>query len=171
MKIVTALDLKTTQWPRGLHAVFWAERVSIRKSTGYSPYYMVHGVEPVLPFDVSEATYLLEAATAPLTTDELVLRRARQLLKREEDLEEMAERVLKSRQQSAERYAERLERTTIDYDFDPGSYVLIRNTRVEKELNRKSQPRYIGPMIVVGRRAGGTYVCCELDGSILKLAS
>ena len=55
------------RWPMVAHAVFWAERITVLKSTGRSPYYMAHGVEPLLPFDISEATYLLGPIDAPMT--------------------------------------------------------------------------------------------------------
>ena len=48
-----------SHWPRSTHSVFWAERVTIIKSVGLSPYYMVHGVEPLFPFDLVEATFLV----------------------------------------------------------------------------------------------------------------
>jgi hypothetical protein len=43
----------------------------------------------------------------------------------------------------------------------------MRNTQIEKALNRKMHPRYLGPLIVVTRNFGGAYVLCELDGSVL----
>jgi len=45
--------------------------------------------------------------------------------------------------------------------------VLIRNTQVEKALNCKMRPRYLGPLIIVSCNYGGTYIICELDGSVL----
>ena len=44
------------RWPVITPHVFWADCVTVRKDTGYSPFYMVHGIEPILPF---EATYLV----------------------------------------------------------------------------------------------------------------
>jgi hypothetical protein len=44
----------------------------------------------------------------------------------------------------------------------------VRNTRVEKELDRKTKPRYLGPFEVVRRTTGGSYVLKELDGTISK---
>ncbi|KIO11985.1 hypothetical protein M404DRAFT_962443, partial [Pisolithus tinctorius Marx 270] len=62
-------------WHTVVHSVFWAERVTILKSTGLSPYFMVHGVEPLFPFDLAEATFLLPLSrddATPLTTTELI---------------------------------------------------------------------------------------------------
>ena len=43
----------------------------------------------------------------------------------------------------------------------------MRNTAIEKSLNRKMRPRYLGPYVVLSRNQGGAYILCELDGSVL----
>ena len=77
--LVKAADGNESKWSEHAYSVFWAERVTIRKATGMSPYYMVHGVEPLFPFDLAEATYLSPSIDAPMTTEELIARRAIQL--------------------------------------------------------------------------------------------
>ena len=56
--------------------------------------------------------------------------------------------------------------TIKDYDFKAGRLVLIRNTAIEKSLNRKMRPRYLGLLIVLARNRGGTYIVCDLDRSV-----
>ena len=123
-----------SKWREVLPQVFWAKRVTIRKSTGFSPYYMVHGVHPLLPFDILEATYLSPAQDFGISTEELISIRARQLAKRLDELAQMQNTVAESRRKNLERFEKRHGTRIIDFDFKPGSLVLVRNSRIEESL-------------------------------------
>jgi hypothetical protein len=66
------------------------------------------------------------------------------------------------------RFEEKYIRTIKDFDFKRGDLVLMWNTAIEKSLNRKMKPRYLGQLIVLSRNRGGAYILCELDGSVLR---
>ncbi len=87
--LVKTADSDERKWHSVAHAVFWAERTTIQKSTGYSPYYMAHGVEPLFPFDIQEATYLGDPMWQKIPTTDLISLRARRLQKRQDDLDNM----------------------------------------------------------------------------------
>jgi hypothetical protein len=52
--IIKVCDREEIKWATTTHAVFWAERITTHKALGHSAYYMAHGVEPLLPFDLAE---------------------------------------------------------------------------------------------------------------------
>ena len=84
-------------WSATAHSVFWAEHITILKSTGLLLYFMVHGIEPLFPFDLSEAMFLVPVPdTDDITTPILIAWRARQLQKCREDIDTIHERVLLS---------------------------------------------------------------------------
>jgi len=56
--IIKTCEGDETRWNQVVHSVFWVEHVTIQKATGLSPYFMMHGVEPIFPFDLAEATFL-----------------------------------------------------------------------------------------------------------------
>ena len=127
---------------------------------------MAHGVEPILPFDIMMATFLVPDLVKPLTTDDLIATRACQLEKRQEDLATIHNHILKSRFASAHQFERQHACTIRDFDFKPGALVLIRNPGMEMD---KTKPRYFGPMLVIRQTCNGAYRLAELDGTVSKL--
>ena len=72
----------------------------IQSATVISPYYIVHGVEPVLPFDLAKATYMSPALGDGVLTTGLLAIRAKALLKWDKDLVEVEWKVLKAQWES-----------------------------------------------------------------------
>ena len=138
-----------TKWVGMAPLVFWADHVTIHWSISYSPFFMAHGIEVVLPLDIAEATNLLPPLNAPASSEDLIEYCAQQLQKCLEDLLEMSARVLKARKQSAAEFVKHFSTTIQDYDFPVSSIVLVHNSHIEKELNCKTKPRFVGPMVIV----------------------
>ena len=106
--IVKVAGPDLSNWVQVAPYCFWADRVTTRRSTGHTPFYMAHGVEALFPFDVTEATFLAPRLDRLVKTSDLIAHRARQLEKRSDDLEQMKRLVYRSRQMSAQRFSEKI---------------------------------------------------------------
>ncbi len=130
---------------------------------------MAHGVEPLLPFDITLATFLIPDLTKPITTDELIATRARQLQAREKDLSSIRDNIVKSHLASTRDFERRYAHTIKTPSFKPGELVLVWNSAVESEHSRKTKLQYFGLMVVLTESHNGLYQLAELDGAVSKL--
>ena len=99
--ILKACEGHVEKWPDYVHHAFFTDRITISQSTGFSPYYLLYGVEPILPFDLAEMTLLVDGFHAGRTTTELLALRIRQLRKKPEDIAKAAALLKKTRFRSA----------------------------------------------------------------------
>ena len=162
----TGGDMKKWYWFLAL--VLWADRITVRRGLGCSPYFAVCGAHPVIPLDLEEATWLVEWPDTIISTDELVGLRAIALAKHTYHVDEMRERVAEFKKTEAAKYAEKYKHVIKDYLFEPGDLVMIRNTSVEDSMNRRNKDRWKGPMVIVRRTKGGSYIVCEMNGAVLQ---
>ena len=166
--IVKSCGGDINQWPSKVPHAFFADKCIVRKSTGFSPFYLLFGVDPVLPFDLTEATYLVHGFHSGMSTEELLALRIRQLEKKPGDIAQAASTIKQSRFRSKKHFEKVFKNRIKGYVFKPNDLVLIRNSRVEMELDKKTKPRYLGPYEIHKQTKAGSYVIKELNGAISR---
>jgi hypothetical protein len=75
--------------------------------------------------------------------------------------------IAKTRLKAAHQFKQKYVHTLKDFNFDQGRLVLIRNTQIEKSLNRKMRPWYLSPLIAISHNLRGAYILSELNGTVL----
>jgi hypothetical protein len=110
---------KPETWPSQVPLAFFADKVSTSKVTGFSLFYMLHRVHPVLPFNLTEATFMIHGYQKGLSSSDLLALRIRHLQKRLEDLERAAQTLIKA--QFERKFMRRLKRIPLEV----GDLVLI----------------------------------------------
>jgi hypothetical protein len=107
---------------------------------GCSPYSAATGTHPLLSIDIAEANYLLPPPDKVLSTTDLIARHAITLQKQHDQLSKLKSQVYAARIQAAITFEQQHKNTINDYNFKLGYLVLVRNTAIEKALNRKMCP-------------------------------
>ena len=79
--IIKACEGNISKCPTVAPHAFWADRAMTHRSTGHTPFYMAHGIEPILPFNITLATFLVPDIPPKLDTVDLIAIRMRQLQK------------------------------------------------------------------------------------------
>lgn len=159
-------DGGSINWVRNLPAVLWADQSTVRTSTGLTPYYICCGSEPVLPIELEIPTWRILPWDEVHSTADLLAMRARQLQRRDDDLEEATLHLQRMRLEGKERHD--LKYGIRDEELAVGSIVLLHDTTREKDMSRKLFFKWLGPYRICDTvKDKGTYMLEELDGSRL----
>ena len=103
-----------------------------------------------------------------LSQEDLLSLRIIQIERCDEDMHKAMQTLQQTCLNSKHQFERQFETRLMHGNYPPGTLVLIRNTAIEKELNRKTKPRYLGPYKVIQQTKGSSYVLAELDGTELS---
>src|SRR5258708_12629123 len=73
------LQGETDQWPLWLGYTLWVDQIMVKRNTGYSPYYLLYGQHPLLPFDITNSTFHILDWPKVISTMELLALRIQRL--------------------------------------------------------------------------------------------
>ena len=63
---------KINQWPEYLAEATFTDHITTSRVTGFSLYQLLHGTDPILPFDLTEATFLVTRFHPDMSTSDLL---------------------------------------------------------------------------------------------------
>ena len=154
-------------WVKSFASVLWADRTTVRTSTGMAPYRVLYGCDAVLPIELDVPTWQVLPWGNVRTTGELLALRARQLERRDEDLEEAALHLRRMREADKDVWDDN--RRVHASPILEGDLVLLHDTKLDNMHTHKLAWRWLGPFRVMeANTEKGWYILAELDGAVLK---
>ncbi|EGN94244.1 hypothetical protein SERLA73DRAFT_155609 [Serpula lacrymans var. lacrymans S7.3] len=103
-----------------------------------------------------------------MSTEDLISLRIRQLEKRQNDLQQAALTIRKTRLRSKAQFEKLYARRMFKNEYQPGELVLVRNTQVEKELDRKESLVTMALMKLCDVLKEDHMLLKEMDGSVSR---
>ncbi|KIJ58877.1 hypothetical protein HYDPIDRAFT_101831, partial [Hydnomerulius pinastri MD-312] len=89
-----------------------------------------------------------------------------QLERRQEDIDQAAQTLRNACFESNEQFEKKFQNQLIQTEYQTGDLILVQNSQVEKELNHKTKPRYLGPFKINRQTQAGAYIIEELDRTV-----
>ena len=164
--IAKACSWDPTQWPRYFYAAIWADRITVKRSTGYTPYRLIFGKEALIPVDFLVESWQLVEWRKEMTTAELLVVRTKQLACLEEDLEDAAEKLKIAREKNKEAFDQK--KRMRKEELGVGDLVLLFDSQRDASHSRKLDNFWLGPYKITRVGVTGYYRIAELDGTEMK---
>ena len=172
--IVNALAKYSKQnsgdWVDHLPLALWADRVSVRRSTGYTAFELVYRRDCILPIEFSVASWSMVNWDDVRTREDLLIARMQQLDERNLELTQAAENLRESRKANKAYFDEHKHLRNASEQLKVGDLVLLFNSTLKKHLRKdKLVDRWMGPYRIREIPLNSTYYLLEeLSGEPLK---
>jgi len=166
--ILCACGKDTSHWPLFVHAGLWAMRCSTSRVTGYPPYFLLYGQRPFFAFDIADRTWDTLDWHMVASTEDLLMLRIQQILRRDKKLVLAMEQQKRVRQQAVDDFNSKHECHLSSGNFLLGTWVLLHETWLDAQMGNKGALRWTGPYIVHRKVQETTYQLRELDGTVMR---
>jgi hypothetical protein len=146
-------------WATELPNALWAYRTTWHNTTGYSPYHLVFGKEPIFPIEFEIKT-LKMAQEIGLDLTEAHMQRLQQLNELDEAHLFSLQRTTVIQQQRARWHDKHIKKKS----FQKGDWVLLYDSRFQ-DFPGKLQTRWLGPYEIKEVHDNGTVTLVTIDES------
>jgi hypothetical protein len=166
-KLTACSDEPKEMWIDHLLAVLWADRITVRRTTGYWPFRLMFVQDAVLLIELENLTWNTANWIQGIdNTASLITARARQLERRREDID-VAIQNLKESRDANKRYFDQAANLQAE-DLQIGDLALMHETKIDQSHGTKLDAQWQGPYRVTEiAQSLGTYRLAELDGAEL----
>jgi hypothetical protein len=171
--LVNALSKYTrdgpADWVRYLSLALWSDRITTRRSTGYTPFELVYGRDCLLPVDLDVMSWRVIDWEDVRDREQLLGARIRQLDERV-IAETRAAAELEASRRTNKSYFDNAKRLRPEHQrLSVGDLVLLHNFHKERSISRrmKLDDNWIGPYRIYEVSPSGFYRLKEMDGTRL----
>ncbi|MBW0554458.1 hypothetical protein O181_094173 [Austropuccinia psidii MF-1] len=145
-----------SKWKEYLPLLKFADQISTKQTTGYSPFQIQCGQRAVKPIYIETKTYLAIEWHKLSPKGDLLKARATQLSGKEEMRKRAEKKLRKSREDSIKYWDKRLAHK-IRKSIEPVEIVLVYNRTLESQLGMLFRNRFTGPYWVLKQISNGLY--------------
>jgi len=158
-----------SSWPKHLSLALWVDRISVRRSTGYSAFELLYGRECLMPIELTIESWQTVNWEAVETREDLILARMQQLDHRRVSETIAADNLRNSRKANKVYFDQHHRLRPQNQQLKEGDLVLLYDSALQKNRNTKLNDRWRGPFRIVEKPENSTfYRLEELDGTPLS---
>jgi hypothetical protein len=156
------------QWVENLPLVLWADRISVRRATGYSAFELLYGRDCLLPIDLSLPSWNMVDWDEVTDKESLIVARMHQLDQRNLHELQASTNLYNSRLSNKYYFDNTKHLRSAAQQLQVGDMVMLHNTIMQHSHSRKLDDNWRGPYRIREIPEDSTFYCIEeLDGTPL----
>jgi hypothetical protein len=155
-------------WSRHLPLVLFADRVTVRRSTGFSAFRLLYGRDCLIPAEFTVESWGVVDWGSIKSRSDLLHARMLQLEQQSSEHILALKNLQKSRLANKDYFDSHKRLRSPKAPLVVGDLVLLHNTSIQKSWDKKMDDNWLGPYRVRETNEMGYYRLAELDGTQLK---
>jgi hypothetical protein len=155
-------------WFQYLTLALWADRISVRRPTGYSAFRLLYGRDCILPVELAVSSWSTVDWGDVRSREDLLAARMKQLDEKTLEQSRAAERLKRARMGNKRYFDAHKRLRSAKQQIRIGDLVLLHNTSIETSHNVKLEDQWTGPYRIWEVAETGYYRLEELEGTHLE---